>query len=128
VVDESLVVDSSDMPSFAKAFDQAVGGRVSLGLRAPLTSMLEQSPVLVDVRQEVPPIVPWLLRYETDSTARTLTEMIRNTRQDFASAGVHDEAKVALLDEAQRLLDEYLGDGGLISYRTQVIVARKGRG
>jgi hypothetical protein len=42
----------------------------------------------------------------------------------MATGGMTEE-KRKLFDESQRLLAEYMGNGGLISYKTVVVVGRK---
>lgn len=69
----------------------------------------------------VPRVLPWLLKYETDYLAITFDEMVRGAKGPYA---VGDEA-FRLLDEAETSLQEYLGRGGQLTYKTVVLVAQK---
>ncbi len=64
-------------------------------------------------------------RYETDFTAKSFEETLNGSKAMLMATGGMTEEKGKLFDESQRLLAEYMGNGGLISYKNVVVVARK---
>jgi hypothetical protein len=68
-----------------------------------------------------PPLVPWLLQYETTAAVAVFLEFLQMARKAFASS----DEKLALVDAAQRAVDEYLQNSGLMVMRTKVITAQK---
>lgn len=69
-----------------------------------------------------PPILPWLLEYETSRAVKTFSQMLLTARMTLAH---REREKLALADEAQRQVDEYLRKQGLMILRTKVIIAKK---
>jgi len=86
-----------------------------------LGDLVAESSSFTDVVKYDPPIIPWLLEYETTLAAKAFVEVLQGIRIFFASS----EEKLALLDEAQKALDEYLNSRGLITYKTKVVTAKK---
>lgn len=86
----------------------------------------------MDVQRQLPPVRPWLLGYETTYTARALAEMIQNNTRKVLLDGNDEttdpdtrERKLALLNDARRLMDEYLKHGDMIAFSMHLITARK---
>lgn len=87
-----------------------------------LVDLVTENPTFTEVSKHEPPILPWLLEYETSRAVKTFSEMLLTARMTLAPS---EREKLALADEAQRQMDEYLRKQGLIILRTKVIIAKK---
>jgi len=123
IIDQTLSFDVADetLPPFLAKFDEGVNGGITQVLARGINHTLKDSDDFVDVEMMVPGIVPWLLKYETDYLAISFAEVVKGSRGTRAVG----EESLRLLDEAEGMLQEYLGRGGLLTYKTMVVVARK---
>ncbi|KAK4937469.1 hypothetical protein LTR10_021921 [Elasticomyces elasticus] len=126
VIDQMLSVDVGDekLPPFLAKFDEAVKGSLDRTLSRTLHHLMKGSDDFADLEMMVPGVLPWLLKYETDYLAIALAEMLKASRGTRAVG----EESFRLLDEAEALLQDYLAQGGLLTYKTMVVVARKDDG
>jgi hypothetical protein len=120
----SIDIDDETFPPFLAKYDEAINGGATQMLSRGPQHMLKDSKDFADVEMMVPGLVPWLLRYETDYMAISFAEVVKGTRGTRAIG----EESLRLLDEAETLLQDYLAQGGLLTYKTMVVVARKDNG
>ncbi|KAK5197991.1 hypothetical protein LTR47_000221 [Exophiala xenobiotica] len=127
MIDQSLVVDMNDraLPQFAKTFDRALGGIIEKRMTFQLDELARKEGNFREVESVMPAVVPRLLKYETDFAAKSFEETLNGSKAMLMATGGMTEEKGKLFDESQRLLAEYMGGGGLISYKTVVVVGRK---
>ncbi|KAI1608578.1 hypothetical protein EDD37DRAFT_169163 [Exophiala viscosa] len=126
IIDQTLSFDVDDetFPPFLAKFDEAVSGGITQTLSRGINHILKDNDDFADVEMMVPGVVPWLLKYETDYLAISFAELVKGSRGTRAVG----EESLRLLDEAEGLLQEYLGQGGLLTYKTMSVVARKDNG
>ncbi|KAJ9645395.1 hypothetical protein H2204_000974 [Knufia peltigerae] len=127
LVDKSLEIDDSktELANFAEAFDRASGGLLKGSLNYKLDEIFETSGLFEKVETINPDLVPRLLRYETDFAIKVFGEISGQVRGMLNATGRMTAEKSQELDESERLFAEYLANGGLIVYKTAVVLGRK---
>ncbi|KAK5202914.1 hypothetical protein LTR41_011360 [Exophiala xenobiotica] len=120
-LDESLVINDKSFPRFAELLDEVLEGEISNRM-FELGDLVTENPTFTEVSKHEPPILPWLLEYETSRAVKTFSEMLLTARMTLAHG---EREKLALADEAQRQVDEYRRKQGLMILRTKVIIAKK---
>ncbi|KIV81627.1 hypothetical protein PV11_03798 [Exophiala sideris] len=120
-LDESLVIDDKRFSRFAQLLDEVLEGGISNRM-FELGDLVTENPTFTEVSTHEPPILPWLLEYETSGAVKTFSEMLATARMTLARS---ERRKLALADEAQRQMDEYLRRQGLMVLKTKVITAKK---
>lgn len=106
--------------SFAECLDQVMGGRLR-GRLQEVRDLVSQNASFTDVSEHDPEILPWLLQCETNFTVGAFVEISRMLKKAFAN----NAEKLVLLDDAHRELEKHLKNGGLITYKTKVVTAKK---
>jgi hypothetical protein len=81
-------------------------------------------PSFTDVVKYEPPVLPWLLEYETIVAIKGFLEMAQLAKKALAGS----EEKLTILDGAQGAADEFLQTSERITMATQVITAKKYEG
>lgn len=113
-------MDNKQLPPFVALVDQLMNGRLAKHF-FPLQNLVANHPSFGEVQEYEPPVMSWLLPYETTFAAKVLGEIIRVVRNAFTL----NKEKLVLAEKAEHALNDYLAHGGLITYKTTVITARK---